>query len=156
MYSYYNELNPIYKKDVFNNNFGIINWSDLEQNELLQNVAINIRKKQDYGAFLDSIDLILPNIDLNYYFEFKGQQKVFCDINRYNYNKNLIEYLSRITHNKYSIKEIDKSKSPINIGFNPFKSTSFIESMAQKHIISMINENYNNISQNKLTKLFIN
>jgi hypothetical protein len=156
MYSYYNQLNPIYKQDTFNKYFYTINWSNIEQRDLLNNVAINIRKKQDYGAFLDSIDLILPNIDLNYYFEFKGRQKIFCDINRYNYNKHLIEFLSRITHNKYSIKDIDKSKSPINIGFNPFKSTSFIESMAQTHIISIINENYNNISQNKLTKLFIN
>jgi hypothetical protein len=46
MYSYYNQLNPIYKQDTFNKYFYTINWSNIEQRDLLNNLAINIRKKQ--------------------------------------------------------------------------------------------------------------
>ena len=150
MFSYYNQFSTSYTHDEFKNNFGILSWDDHNEKKILDLVAYEIRIQEDYGAFLDSVDLILPNIDIFYYCQFKNNSKVFCNMEKYNYNKHLIEYLSMMTNDSYAIKNSNTSI----LGINPFKSTTFRKSMAQNHIISVLNDIYN-ISERDLEKIFI-
>ena len=150
MFSYYNQFSNSYTANVFNNNFGILAWDEPNEKKILDLVAYEIRTQQDYGAFIDSIDLILPHIDVYYYSQFKNNSKVFCNMEKYYYNKHLIEYLAMITNDNYSIKSSNVSL----LGINPFKSRSFSKSLAQSYIIN-INNDEHTISKTYLEKIFV-
>ncbi len=150
MFSYYNQYMSRYNSNEFNYNFGILSWHENDEKIILDKMAYEIRFNQDYGAFLDSVELIIPHLDFNYYLMFKNKTKVFCNLEKYYYNKHLIEYLSMMTNDSYAIKNSNTSIP----GMNPFKRTPFKNSMAQSHIISVINDIYN-ISHRDLEKIFI-